>query len=58
MRFLSLCVSRTSSNISPLLANWCHSASLAIFDEKLCSRANRCEKLVSRSAVMCAVADR
>ena len=45
-------ISRTSFYVSPFPVMWCNSTSCAVLsDEKLCSRANCLEKLLSRTAV-------
>ena len=52
MQFALACVSGTSMNISPFSANWTwHSSSSPILGEKLWSRVDPCEKLLSRSPV-------
>ena len=51
MHFASLGVSPGTFNISSFLVNWCYSGFSAVLDDKLCSKANGCEKVLSRSAV-------
>ena len=51
VRPIYLSVSRTSFNISPFPVIWCYETSSGVPDEKLRSRANGCEKLLSQAAV-------
>ena len=52
MHYTLVYVSRKNFNISPFPASWTrYSAFSVIHDEKLCSRANGCEKFLSQTAV-------